>query len=316
MKAVLCKLVDRVAIEFAAARMPRDDGRNPHLEEADRLLESADFFSAPAPARVEFEGERSFRFDTPRPGPFPKNNVVWGRFYRCAGTWQEHPTVLLLHGWNDVINHFWRFPLLARKLNRAGINAATLVAPYHFRRRPAQLGAWGNFLCPDLLRTVEATGQAVAENRAFAGWLLGEGCPAVGLWGISMGGWLAGLSACQDSRFSCAVLTVPVARLDRLMEEASFCRGIRSALRGRRIGAAKLNLTQNQPALPRENVLLIEAEHDLFVPPETVEELWQSWGRPEIWRLPYGHIAIMAVPGLAERVTRWLTTRLREPAVK
>ena len=42
-------------------------------------------------------------------------------------------------------------------------------------------------------------------------------------------------------------------------------------------------------------------------------ELWQSWGQPDIWRLPHGHIstALTAImPGLPGRILRWLAPRL------
>jgi dienelactone hydrolase len=312
MIAPVCRLVDWVAIELAAARMPRPDGREPPLAEMGQLLESADFIPvATEAARVQLTGPLRVRFETPRPGAFAENNTVHGRLYRCGERWQEHPTVLFMHGWNDATNHYFRFPCMARQFNGNGINAATLEAPFHFQRRPRRLGAWGNFLCPDVLRAVQAAAQAVAETRAFAGWLLGQGCPAVGLLGISLGGWLAGLTLCHDARVACAVLTVPVARMDRLVEEAAFCRNIRRALQGRRADLTRLNLTANRPAIPKERVLLIEAVHDLFVPKETTEELWRAWEQPDIWRLRHGHISVMAAPGLAGRIIGWMGPRLR-----
>jgi pimeloyl-ACP methyl ester carboxylesterase len=317
MMAGLSRLIDRTAIYFAAARMPRPDGRDPRLTEAQQVIDSPDFIPAEVEAaKVQFTGAVGFRFETPRPGAFAENNTVHGRLYRCAERWQERPTVLLLHGWNDAINHYFRFPFLAAQFGRHGFNAATLEAPFHFQRRPRQLGAWSNFLCPDILRTVEAARQAVAETRSFAAWLRQQGCPAVGLLGVSLGGWLAGLAVCHDARFSCAVLLVPAARLDRLLEEAAFCRGIRLAWKGRRVIVGKLNLTEGRPALPRQNILLIEAVHDLFVPVETMEELWRAWEQPEIWRLRHGHISVLAAPGLHGRIIRWMAPRLSAHAAK
>ena len=107
-----------------------------------------------------------------------------------------------------------------------------------------------------------------------------------------------------------------MARLDRLVAEAAFCRGLRPAFEGQPEGASKLNLTQRRPAIPKENVLLIEAVHDLFVPGETMEELWRAWDRPDMWRLPYGHISILAAPGLNRRIIRWMEPRLRAHAAK
>lgn len=309
MNAALCRLIDRVSLEFAAMRTPRHDGRPARLEEARAFLESPDFAPPSAPARPYFHGTKVFRFDTPLPTAWANNNIVWGRFYRAGDDWRSRPAMLLLHGWNDAINHFVRFPMLARQLNRAGINAVTLTAPYHFRRWPKGQGAWGNFLCPDLLRTAQAVAQAVAENRAIAGWLLEQGCPALGLWGISLGGWLAALTAHFDKRFHSLALVVPAARLDRLLDEAAFCRTIRAALRGQRLESPKFNLTALPPPLDTGRILLVEGLYDLFVPPETLDELWEKWGHPEIWRLPCGHISVLGAPGLSGRIVRWVSER-------
>jgi pimeloyl-ACP methyl ester carboxylesterase len=309
--APLSKLIDWTAIQFAAARMPRAEGRSPRLEEASQLLHGPDFIPAEsAPARVEWTDRIHFRFPTPRPSDFEENNVAYGRLYRCGERWQDRPAIILLHGWNDLINHQFRFPLIARRCNRAGFNAVTWVAPYHFKRRPRRLGAWGNFLCPDICRTAEAAAQAIAEIRALTGWLSREGCPAVALWGISLGAWLAGLAVCREARWAAVVLTAPVVRMDRVIKELAFCRSIREALQGRWVETETLNLTAGRPAIARENILLVEAIHDLFVPRETIEELWQAWGRPDLWRLPHGHVSFMGAPGLAGRVLRWLGPRL------
>src|SRR5437764_6794844 len=65
--------------------------------------------------------------------------------------------------------------------------------PYHGRGRPRGPGAIQNFISYDLLHMLEATRQALADARALMGWLAGQGSPAVGVWGISLGAWLAGL---------------------------------------------------------------------------------------------------------------------------
>jgi len=314
---LLLRLVDWMAMQMAAAAMPKPDGRNPHLAEARQLIDRPDFIPAQvAAAKVQFTGAARFRFETHSPGPFAENNTVHGRLYRCGDHWQERPTVLLLHGWNDVIDHHVRFPYMARQYNRHGFNAATLEAPFHFQRRPRQLGAWSNFLCPDILRTVEAARQAVVEIRAFSEWLRQHGCPAVGLLGVSLGGWLAGLAVCHEARFSCAVLLVPAASLDRLVEDAPFFRGIRLTLNGQKIQAGRLNLTEARPIIPKENILLIESIYDMFVPVVAMEQLWRAWDQPEMWRLRHGHISVLVAPGLAERIIRWMAPRLRVPAAK
>jgi pimeloyl-ACP methyl ester carboxylesterase len=156
--------------------------------------------------------------------------------------------------------------------------------------------------------------QNVAEIRALTGWLLHEGCPSVALLGFSYGGWLAGLTACSDARIACAVLTVPGVRLR--CSPPVVWRRVREAFQALRpaqeaMDTTRLNLILSTPVIPKENILLIEGIHDLFAEKQPIEDLWQKWQQPEIWRLPHGHISALFVPGLTGRVLRWLTPRLK-----
>ena len=321
MIAPLAKFIDWSALQAMSMWRPLIAGRNARLEESLQFLKGPDFIPAESQtARVEFNGPLQFRFPTPRPGDFTESNVVYGRLYRCAGRWQERPVIVLLHGGGGDPDYHFRFPLIARRRNRTGFNAATLVAPYCFQRRPRQPGALSE---PDYLRTAKTFAQAVAEIRALTGWLLEEGCSAVALWGFSYGGWLAGLAACRDARLAAVVMTVPGVRLNCLIAEQFVRRNIREALQERRaaweqLNMTPLNLTLTRPNIPLKNVLLIEGVHDLFVRAEPVEELWQAWGQPDIWRLPHGHVIIGCglLPGMTGRVLRWLSPRLDKPAVQ
>ena len=78
----------------------------------------------------------------------------------------------------------------------------------------------------------------------------------------------------------------------------------------------RLNLILSAPVIPKENILLIEGIYDLLGHPQPIEELWQKWEQPEIWRLPHGHISALFVPGLTGRVLHWLSPRLNAPAVR
>jgi pimeloyl-ACP methyl ester carboxylesterase len=312
MIAPLAKLIDWSVIQATTLREPPADGRNPRLEEALQFLNGPDFIPAESqPARVEFYPDKSGLH-------FEENNVVYGRLYRCAERWQERPVIVLLHGGNDSIGYRFRYPLIARHCNRAGFNAATLVAPYHFQRRPRQLGTLSR---PDYLRSAKTHAQAVAEIRALTGWLLGQGCPAVALCGSSYGGRLAGLTVCRDARLATVVLTKPAVGMNPSFAELLFRRRIRESWQKQRAALEALNLTPfnltlARPAIPKENILLIEAIHDLYVPKEAIEDLWQAWGQPEIWRLPHAHISLSLTPGLTGRILRWLAPRLDAPRVR
>src|SRR5665213_2002112 len=292
MRAFFHKQLDRLVIRMAAAQWRGGRDIAPHLHEAEQLLREPDLFMPDVKsAAVEFYGKNKFQFPSPIVSRHPENNIVHGRFFPCAGRWNEKPAILLLHGLNDAANHWFYYPWLCRALRRQGVNAATLEFPYHFQRR-ATTPDGRNFISADVLHTLDATRQALMEIRAFTQWLKNQGCAKVGRWGISMGGWLAGLTVCHDSQFGCAVLIDPVASMQRFVREIEFCAPIRSSLQGASFDLTRMDLLSHQPKLPRDNILLVEAEYDQFVPRETLEQLRQNWGGVETWRFPCGHIGI------------------------
>ena len=334
MIAPLAKFIDRSVLQIACAMLPQSmwreaaNERDLKLEQAVQFLNGPDFMPAESqPAQLDFDPDASggrFRFPTPRPCEFAENNVVHGRLYRCGDAWRERPVIVLLHGGGDFPGHQFGFHLLARRCRRAGFNAATLELPYHFQRRPRQYGAL-SILCQyiplisrDYLQMAKTWAQAVAEIRGLNGWLLAEGCPAVALVGASLGAYLAGLTVCRDARLASIVLGMPPARLGVVTEAYSGGgRRLREVIHRRRaaceaLDRTPLNLTSARPAISKENVLLIEGIHERV----GMIELWQSWGQPEIWRLPHGHISTaltLLMPGLPGRVLRWLAPKLNRP---
>ena len=309
MIAPLAKFIDWSALQMAYVVAPLRHAPESkwRLAEALEFLNGPDFFPAGSvPAWIQFDGRRHFRFPTPRPSEDEENNIVYGRLYRCAERWQERPVIILLDG-EPPAGYHTAFPLIARRFNRAGFNVALLVAPYSLQRCPRRSFEW------DCLMFARSVAQNVAEIRALTGWLLDEGCPSVGLVGFSFGGWLAGLTACADARIACAVLAVPAVRLSSC--PPIVWRRIREALHAlapaqEAMDTTRLNLILSTPIIPMENILLIEGIHDLLAERQPIEDLWQKWQQPEIWRLPHGHVSAQLRLGLMGRVLCWLAPRL------
>ena len=318
MIAPLAKFIDWYALRFAAMlpsirKCARGDSK---LAEAIGLLNGPNFIPVESrPVELEFKSNIHFTFPSPRLCEFAGNNVVQGRLYRRAKDWRKFPTLILLHGGGDFLSQRFGFPLIVPAIHRAGFNAATLAAPYHFQRRVCRIEAF------DHLRVAEAFGQGVAEIRTLTGWLLGQGCPSVVLFGISLGGWLTGLAATRDSRLKAIVLAVPGVRRDyrATRGECVLWTPMRKSLERQKaareaLDKTPMNLTLSQPVIPKENILLIQGRYDLLVEAEQTEELWQKWKQPEIWRMPHGHISLLGAPGLTGRVLHWLSPRLNPPA--
>ena len=310
----LAKFIDWYSLQVAAMlpSIRKCAGGNSKLTEAIEFLSGPSFIPAESkPAELEFTSNIHFKFPSPRPCEFAENNMVPGRLYRRANDWQKFPTIILLHGGGDSLNHRYGFPLKVSAIHRAGFNASTLVAPYHFQRRVRCIEAF------DHLRVAEAFGQAVAEIRSLTGWLLDQGCPSVALFGFSLGGWLAGLSATSDSRLKAIVLAAPGVRRDyrATRGEGVLWPPMRKALEKQKaareaLDKTPLNLTLDQPVIPKEDILLIQGRYDLLVEADQTEDLWQKWTQPEIWRLPQGHMSLLFAPGLTRRVLHWLSPRL------
>lgn len=309
--------LDHYAIRSACSSVRSGNIELGEIERAETMLADDGFFptGASPPDQLIFHGTHEFRFQSRVTTPWAENNVVHGKLYRAGKDWIGKPSVLLVHGWNGELGYYYQFPFIARLLNRSGLNAAMLELPYHARRRPTGNGAINNFISHDLVRMLEATQQSIADLRAVLAWLRAQGSPLTGMWGVSLGAWLTGLVAALDPAVRSAVFMSPVVSLDQAIRELPFCEPIRNSLGGRHFDVQKLNLVNHLPHCAPEGVLILESLQDLFAPPETVENVWKAWGEPDIWRVPHGHISILASVPMMLRVSRWIGRKMASLSV-
>ncbi|HXG46305.1 MAG TPA: alpha/beta fold hydrolase, partial [Methylomirabilota bacterium] len=254
-----------------------------------------------------------FEFETPLPSPWSCNNRVPGRLHTARPDWQQQPAVILIHGWNGEYQYCLQFPWLAGKLAHAGFTVIRFLLPYHGSRKPRGPGAVRNFISADPLRTVEAVQQALVEISALAAWLQAQGAPRVGLWGISLGAWLAAMTLTHDDQIDFGVVMTPVADMARALAELPFCAPARRTWGGGVPNLEKLDPALRQPRCDRHRVLIVKSEYDLFAPGETVERLWKAWHQPDIWRVPHGHISVLFSLRVTGRVVEWLAEHGSRP---
>jgi pimeloyl-ACP methyl ester carboxylesterase len=306
--APIVRFIDRAVIRVARLRLENRVGKEGDPVEALTAEEPVFFYDGRPPEHIDFSGKHEFSCDSPVPGVAPESHRIHGEFHRCGHGWRNRPAMIMLHGWNGENCYRLLFPLLAGQFRRIGISMLLIQLPCHGRRR-APFGPGSDFISPDLSVIVRSTRQAIADVQAMIGWLKQEGCGPIGVWGISLGAWLAGLLACHDARLSWAVLMTPVVRMDRAIEELEFCAPIRRSLAGRELPFRDLNLTDHRPLLARQNVLLVEGLHDLFAPPARVEELWKAWGYPPIERFHHGHMSMLFSVKAMMRTIRFVGNR-------
>lgn len=305
----LTQALDRFALRSACSSvLPSPDGAH-HGAEALEFLSQEGFFCPEVPIpQVTFPSADSFRFASPIKSPWPENDIVRGRIGRTKGEWQNRPAVVIVHGWNAELQYRWMVPFWSELLVNRGINAISFELPFHGARRPTSPAAIRNFISGNLLHFLQSTHQALADLRAIVAWLRQQGVPTAGVWGTSLGAWLAGLAICHQPDIFAAALVTPVCRLDRALRDmpfGDFMRVPRDDFEG---AFPLLNLASHRPVCPSENVLLVSSQHDLFAPSETIDELAEAW-RAEVWRHRHGHISILMSAYIVRRITKWFVTR-------
>ena len=311
MNEFLAKAADHFTLALAGLMHAESAPRAPRSLEAKALLERADFFTPEvAPAELVFSGEVDFTFRSPVPADEAANRTVHGRLFRAGSSLAARPAVVLVHGWNDEVGYHLRQPAIARELNARGLHCVMLELPYHMHRRPKAPPAIRDFISGDLAAMIGATHRAIAEHRAVFGFLEKAGCSRTGLWGYSLGGWLAGLLACHDSRVDSLVIGTPMCDIRATVENLGFCRSVRESLRREPLDISALNLTSHMPLVPLDRMLLYVGEHDRFIPADSLEALWQAWGRPERRIEPHSHMTILAPRRILHATEDWLERKL------
>ncbi len=250
---------------------------------------------------------RRLEFPTRHPLPFQETNRAVGHLYTPPSR-PGAPVVVVSHGWA----HRGRAGverLYVRPFLRRGLAVLLMEHPLHFDRTPAGVYSGELMVSGDAALTVEAFRQAVADTGAAVDYLASTGLRRWGLFGYSLGGYVAGLLACvrRDPAFLVVAgcgdsLLSPIleTKLGRnVREDLSHC-GLADRERLETFWGL-ISPSRWAPALPRDRILLVAGRYDRIMLPRSVENLWTVWGRPEIRWLPRGHYTLLATPGALMR---------------
>ncbi len=232
-------------------------------------------------------------FPSPVRGRFPELNTVWCEYFRAAGD-AKRPAVVLLHilGPSD----FALERLVAVGLTSAGVDVALMKMPYYGRRRPKT----GLRVSGNLDALVEAIEQSAHDARRTAEWLASlpwvDG-RRIGLCGISLGAFVAGLTAGVDAGFPRVGLVLGGGDLAGVVwNGAKEVRAIKE--QARRLGLTRDALAQKlriidpntyAPRLTRTRILMINGRRDRVVPPACARSFWIAAGKPPIVWYDCGH---------------------------
>lgn len=204
------------------------------------------------------------------------------------------PWVLVLHGHRMGEPRDLRL-LGSRRLQAdLDVNVAHLVLPMH---GPRNRGGAGAFPGVDPVANFLGMAQAVWDARLLVSWLRLEGASAVGVFGVSLGGHVAGMLAGLEQGLAAVVAGVPTADFATMLADTMRAHWGAAALAASHVGEDDFRQLSRlvsplsfPPLLPRERLFVYGAVGDRLITPQQAEMLWQHWDRPAILWLQGGHI--------------------------
>jgi len=329
------------ATELAMAPMvsPRDRGRLAReLDQAANLYDAkgwtADprgYHSDPPPLEViRFDELRSrwipyrhMRFDSGyAPHPEEPGRARWMSYTenRTAHAWilkhpgPQRPWIVCIPGYrmgNPVVDFAgFRADWLYKTL---GLNVAIPVIPLHGPRRVGSRGGDG-FFSGDFIDTLHAQTQAVWDIRRLIGWLRSHGAPAVGTYGVSLGGYTAALHASLEDDLDCVIVGIPATDFSRLLQTHVPNFVLRTAKRfGLSFEPIEKALSvvspfSFSPKVPLERRFLFAGISDRLTSPQHAQDLWHHWEEPRVAWYQGGHVSFLFQREVRELIHEALET--------
>lgn len=247
----------------------------------------------------------------------PENNLVRGRYFTPPGAHfpADRPVSLVLPGWL-TFNYYQYYPIVRSFLNQ-GFDCLVLALPYHLERTPQSCFSGELMFTPDLHRSMESIGQALADSRQAVNWLGTKGA-AVGVQGISLGGLIGGLLSTIEHRLSFASLWVPIPWLERAVRQSRVCRPLKDRLFAAGIHQRTLSNildaldpTIRRPLIDPQNIIFIQGVYDNIVRPSWIERWHEAWDGSYIVRTYNGHCSTVKDSKLIDQIARFVQNSLQ-----
>lgn len=198
----------------------------------------------------------------------------------------------------------------AKRLHRdLGLNLIFPCLPLHGPRGRGRMSG-SELLEPDYLNLMHTFTQAIWDVRRVIQWTRARQAEGVGIYGISLGGYVCALLASLDPDLACVIAAIPMVDLTsaaRDNEPWLFRRYDREfevdwdVIRAVTHVVSPLSLP---PSVPRERLFICAGTADRVVRPNHARALWRHWGRPEIHWFSGSHVLGMLHPSIPDFVEK------------
>jgi pimeloyl-ACP methyl ester carboxylesterase len=222
------------------------------------------------------------------------------------------PWLVCVHGFamGSPLVNFTGFPvrLLHEQL---GLNLLFPVLPLHGLRGAGRFSG-GEVLDPDYLRMVHLFAQAVWDVRRLIEWLRARGGERIGVYGISLGGYVASLVASIQEGLDCVIAGIPAVDFPNLARDNEpwimrrYDDELEMDWRLIRAISHPVSPLAFRPRVAREGRFIYAGLADRVVKPDQPRALWRHWEQPAIHWFSGGHVLGLWNASVADFLSRSL----------
>ena len=236
--------------------------------------------------------------------------------YIVRGTEPGRPWLVCLHGFGMGLAHVDMAAFRADRLKRdLGLNVALVVLPMHGPRQTPGTTKGEGFMSIDLIDSVHGMAQAAYDTRSVIRWIRNQdGDVPVGVYGLSLGGYVAALVASLEEDLSCVIAGVPATDLPDLYRRHSpthvRLKAFETGALGQQADAVHrvVSPLALRPKVPVYRRFIFAGAGDRMSTADQARRLWEHWDRPRIAWYSGGHIGFF----LAGTVQRFVAQALEE----
>ncbi len=209
------------------------------------------------------------------------------------------PWIVCVHGWgmgSSALMDSRAFR--ARRLrNELGLNVLMPVLPLHGPRQRPDANAGEGFMSIDLIDSLHGFAQSACDVRTAIRWIrFHDPAAQVGLYGLSLGGYVVALTAGLEADLACVIAGIPATDIVDLYRRHSPAGVRRQARESGAIGpeATAVHRVVSplvlEPKPAKERRFLFAGVGDRMSTAAQARRLWEHWDRPAMAWYPGGHV--------------------------
>ena len=194
---------------------------------------------------------------------------------------------------------------------KLGLNMLLPVLPLRGERKYGRRSGDG-FMGAQPLDTVHAEAQAMWDIRRLLSWVRAQDAPAIGVLGLSLGGYNTALLASVETGLACAIAGIPASSFERLIfahsHDAQTQELVQAGITTKLLSEVfrPISPLVLEPKVAPEGRAIFGGVADRLVSPEQVRDLHEHWGEPPIEWYQGSHLTFMRERGVKNLIEKTL----------